>query len=275
MLLLGKMNRLQVIKEVDFGLYLDSDIDEILIPKRYVPENTKIGDFLDVFLYRDSEDRLIATTEIPKAMVDDYAFLEVKEANKFGVFLDWGIAKDLFVPFQEQNGRMEAGKSYLVKLYIDQETNRIVASARLEHFLNRYPESLVEGQEISIIPFKYTDLGIKVIINKLYEGLIYNNEVFEKIVFGIEKKAFVKKIRDNGKIDVRLNKQGYQANSKNEEKILLKLQNNSGFLPFHDKSDPEDIYHEFEMSKRDFKQAIGGLFRENIIKIEPKGIRIL
>lgn len=275
MLQLGKMNKLKVLKEVEFGLYLDGEVDEILIPKRYVPEGTKIGDDLDVFLYRDSEDRLIATTDLPKAFVDDFAYLQVKETNKYGVFLDWGIAKDLFVPFQEQNGRMEPGKNYVVKVYIDHETNRIVASARLEHFLDDSPENLREREEISIIPFKTTDLGIKVIINQQYEGLIYHNEIFEQIYFGKKTTGYIKKIRENGKIDVSLKPIGYSANTNQQTKILLKLKNKGGFLPYHDKSAPEAIYNEFEMSKRDFKQAIGGLMKENIIKIEPNGIKLI
>ncbi len=273
MLQLGKMNRLRVLKEVEFGLYLDGEIDEILIPKRYVPIGTKLDDILDVFLYRDSEDRLIATTDQPKAFVDDFAYLQVKDTNKYGVFLDWGIAKDLFVPFQEQNGRMEVGKNYVVKVYMDQETNRIVASARLEHFLNKYPENLFERQEIEIIAFKSTDLGIKVIINQQYEGLIYHNEIFERIQYGKITKGYIKKIRENGKIDVSLKPIGYTVNTSQQSKILLKLKKNNGFLPFHDKSDPEAIYNEFEMSKRDFKQAIGGLMREKLITIEPNGIK--
>lgn len=189
--------------------------------------------------------------------------------------MDWGIAKDLFVPFQEQNGRMEPGKNYVVKVYIDHETNRIVASARLEHFLDDSPENLREREEISIIPFKTTELGIKVIINQQYEGLIYHNEIFEQIYFGKKIKGYVKKIRENGKIDVSLKPIGYSANSNQQTKILLKLQQQGGFLPYHDKSAPEAIYNEFEMSKRDFKQAIGGLMKENIIKIEPTGIKLI
>ncbi|MES2662526.1 MAG: S1-like domain-containing RNA-binding protein [Pseudomonadota bacterium] len=269
------MNRLKVIKEVDFGLYLDGEVEEILIPKRYVPENTQVGDILDVFLYRDSQDRLLATTETPKAMVDQYAYLEVKEANKYGVFLDWGLPKDLLVPFQEQNGRMAPGKSYLVRLYIDQETNRIVASARIEHFLEKSPFGLIEGQKVNIIPFKYTDLGVKVIVNGQFEGLLYNNEIFESLQFGKEITGFVKKLRENGKIDIRLKQGGYQSSSTSQIKIMNKLVENNGFLPYHDKSEPESIYNEFQMSKRDFKQAIGGLFKENKIKISPTGISII
>jgi uncharacterized protein len=275
MLKLGEMNHLRVIKEVDFGLYLDGEIEEILIPKRYVPEGTKVGDLLDVFLYRDSEDRLIATTEIPKVMVGQFAYLEVKEANRYGVFLDWGLPKDLFVPFQEQNGRMAPGSKYVVMPYIDQETNRIVASARIEHFLEKAHYNMVIGQEVKIIPFKYTDLGIKVIVNNLFEGLLYKNEVFERLQFGVEITGYINKLRENGKIDIRLKKPGYQAvNTTNQTKILSKLTSNSGFLPYHDKSDPDDIYDVFGMSKRDFKQAIGGLFKENKINISPKGISL-
>lgn len=275
MLQLGKMNRLKVLKEVDFGLYLDGEIDEILIPKRYVPANTKVGDILDVFLYRDSEDRLIATTEIPKAMVDEYAYLEVVDTNRYGVFLDWGMPKDLFVPFQEQNGKMLVGKSYVVKLYIDPETNRIVASARIEHFLEKEPEGLFEGQEVRIIPFKFTDLGIKVIVNEHFEGLLYKNEVFEFIHFGIEKTGYISKIRENGKIDIRLKKAGFSNATKHQSIILEKLKIHNGFMPFHDKTSPELIYDEFGMSKRDFKQAIGGMYKENIIKLSPSGINLI
>ena len=275
MLLLGEMNRLKVLKEVEFGHYLDGEIDEILIPKRYVPNGTKVGDILDVFLYRDSEDRLIATTEIPKAMVGEFAFLEVKDTNRYGVFLDWGIPKDLFVPFQEQNGRMAIGKKYVVKLYIDQETNRIVASARIEHFLDKYPDGLNEGDKVNIIPFKYTDLGIKVIVNKQYEGLLYKNEVFENVIFGKEIAGYIKKIRNNGQLDIRLKPQGFTNRLGGEAQIIVdKLNNNNGYLPFHDKSDPEAIYNEFGMSKRDFKALIGGLYKQNIISISREGIRL-
>lgn len=275
MLKLGEMNHLKVIKEVDFGLYLDGEIDEILIPKRYVPADTKVGDVLNVFLYRDSEDRLIATTEKPLAMVGDFAFLKVVDTNRFGVFLDWGMPKDLFVPFQEQNGRLVVGKSYVVKLYIDQETNRIVASARIEHFLNPYPEGLKEGDQVNIIPFKYTDLGIKVIVNHEFEGLIYKNEVFETLAFGREIKAYIHKIRPSGKVDIRLKRPGIENRNSTSSKILEKLKRNNGFLPFHDKSDPESIYNEFGMSKRDFKAAIGGLFKENLIAIKSNGIQLV
>jgi uncharacterized protein len=275
MLLLGEMNRLKVIKEVDFGLYLDGEVDEILIPKRYVPENTKVGDTLDVFLYRDSEDRLIATTEKPKAMVGEYAYMEVVDTNRYGVFLDWGIPKDLFVPFQEQNGKMAVGKKYVVKLYIDQETNRIVASARIEHFLNKDPYNLAEGQDVKIIPFKYTDLGIKVIVNEEFEGMLYKNEIFENVVFGKEIDAYIKKIRPSGQLDIKLKRGGYSNNSTAQINILNKLESNNGFLPFHDKSDPESIYAEFGISKRDFKQAIGGLYKENKIALSPSGINLI
>jgi uncharacterized protein len=274
MLLLGEMNRLKVIKEVEFGLYLDGEIDEILIPKRYVPANTLVGDFIDVFLYRDSEDRLIASTQIPKVMVGEYALLEVVDTNRFGVFMDWGMPKDLFVPFQEQNGKMVIGRSYVVKVYIDNETNRIVASARIEHFLEKNTTGFEIGQEVSIIPFKYTDLGIKVIVNNSYEGMLYSNEIFERVDLGKPTKAFVNKIRNDGKIDLKLKKSGFSERSTAQNTIINQLKANKGFLPYHDKSAPEDIYNQFGMSKRDFKQAIGGLYKENIIQISSSGITI-
>ena len=275
MLLLGEMNRLKVLKEVEFGLYLDGEIDEILIPKRYVPANTKVDDYLDVFLYRDSEDRLIASTQIPKVMVGEYALLEVVDTNRFGVFMDWGMPKDLFVPFQEQNGKMAIGRSYVVKVYIDNETNRIAASARIEHFLEKDNANFDVGQEVTIIPFKYTDLGVKAIVNKLYEGMLYNNEIFERIDLGKETKAFVNRIRNDGKIDLKLKKSGYSEVTQSQNIILTQLKANKGFLPFHDKSAPEAIYDQFGMSKRDFKQAIGGLYKENKINIGNTGITLL
>jgi uncharacterized protein len=274
MLLLGEMNRLKVIKEVDFGLYLDGEIDEILIPKRYVPVNTQVGDMLDVFLYRDSEDRLIATTQLPKVMVGEYALLEVVDTNRFGVFMDWGMPKDLFVPFQEQNGKMAIGRSYVVKVYIDNETNRIAASARIEHFLEKENLDFEIGQEVEIIPFKYTDLGVKAIVNREFEGMLYTNEIFERINLGETKKAFVNKIRNDGKIDLKLKRTGYSENSTSQNTVMVQLNKNNGFLPFHDKSSPEAIYDQFGMSKRDFKQAIGGLYKENKIKIGDNGITI-
>ncbi len=274
MLLLGEMNRLRVLKEVDFGLYLDGEVEEILIPKRYIPENTKIGDYLDVFLYRDSEDRLIATTEIPKVMVGEYAYLEVVDTNRYGVFLDWGMPKDLFVPFQEQNGKMAVGKSYVIKAYIDQETNRIVASARIEHFLDKDTSTFRVGQQVQIMPFKYTDLGIKVIVDAHFEGMLYSNEIFGRLAFGEVIPAYVNKIRENGRLDIRLKRQGFQSNNPNQTKIMDRLKENGGFLPLHDKSDPELIYNEFGMSKRDFKQAIGGLYKENKLNINSNGISL-
>jgi uncharacterized protein len=275
MLQLGKINNLKVIKELDFGIYFQAGEEEILMPTRYIPVGTKIGDYLDVFIYRDSEDRLLATSEKPKIMVDEFALLEVVDTNSKGVFLDWGLPKDLFVPFQEQNGKMQKGKYYVVKAYIDEETDRIVASARIEHFLNYNTGDFTIGQEVDLIPFKQTDLGIKTVVNDQFEGLIYQNEIFNKISYGEKIKGYVYKIRLNGQLDIRLRKPGYQAVLSLKDVIYQKLQNAGGFLPYHDKSDPEAIYNEFGVSKRDFKQSIGGLLKEKKILITSKGIQAL
>lgn len=262
---------------MDFGIYLQAGSDEILVPKRYVPEGTQIGDYLDVFLYRDSEDRIIATTLIPKVMVGGFAYLEVVETNKYGVFVDWGLPKDLFVPFQEQNGRMVPGKKYVIRAYIDEETDRIVGSARIEHFLQGHVGDLKEGQEIEILPFKYTDLGIKCIINGNYEGMLFRNMIYGTINLGQNYKAYIKTIRNDHKIDISLKPQiaVIEHLSLIQQQILKRLgQSVDYFLPLHDKSSPEEIYQEFQISKRDFKQAIGGLYKLDKIKISETGITL-
>ncbi|WP_026995343.1 CvfB family protein [Flectobacillus major] len=271
---LGKYNRLEVIKELDFGLYLDGFEDEILIPRSYVPEGTKIGDFLDVFIYRDSEDRLIATTWKPFAQVGDFAYLEVKDVTKLGVFLNWGLVKDLLLPFGEQTHKMAVGRKYLVKIYVDEQTERIVASAKIDRFLAKEVDLQV-GQEVNIIPYEYTDLGIKALINEKYIGVIYKSEVFKKIELGTPTKAYVKKLREDSKIDLTLEIQGYDRIHICKQTIINKLKLNQNTLPFNDKTDASIIYDNLEMSKKDFKKAIGGLLKEKLIEITEEGISLL
>jgi uncharacterized protein len=273
---LGQYNRLEVIKELDFGLYLDGyDGEEILIPRVYVPEGTQIGDMLDVFIYRDSEDRLIATTLKPFGVVGDFAYLKVRDVSKLGVFMDWGLMKDLLVPFGEQSHKMGLGRSYLVYIYIDEETERIVASAKLDKFLENDTSKFTEGQEVSLIPYEYTDLGIKALINKSCIGVIYKSEVFKDVILGEETKGFIKKIRTDTKIDLALVKQGFDRIDNVKSQIYDLLVSKEGFLPYTDKTDSEIIYRDLQMSKKDFKKAIGGLYRDGKVKLQDDGVYIV
>lgn len=245
------------------------------MPQKYVPDQTQVGDFLDVFIYRDSEDRLIATNLQPKACVDDLAYLQVVDTNRFGVFLDWGLEKDLFVPFSEQNTKMERGQWYVVKVILDDRTDRIIASARIEKFLKHIPEGLSENQEVNLLPFEQTDLGIKSVVNDQFLGMLYHNEIFKPVRLGEPIKGYVKKLRSDYKIDLSLQKTGYEEVLDSKEVLWEKLKSKQGFLALTDKSEPEEIYAQLQMSKKNFKKAVGGLFRERRISIQPDGIHLV
>ena len=271
---LGRVNQLTVVKLVDFGLYLDGeDKGEILLPQNVVPENCNVGDVLDVFVYLDSEDRIIATTEKPYAMVDEFALLRCVDVTKIGAFLDWGLYKDLLVPFREQKMNMIVGRSYLVYIYIDHETERIVASAKLDKFLDNIPPEYEPGDEVDIIVADQTDIGYKAIIENTFWGVIYENEVFEPLNKGEHMKAYIKKIREDEKIDLTLFRYGYRKVEDNLQRILDKLEEKGGEIMISDKSSPEDIYGMFGISKKTFKQAIGSLYKQRLIEILPKSIR--
>ena len=271
---LGRVNQLTVVKLVDFGLYLDGeDKGEILLPQNVVPENCNVGDVLDVFVYLDSEDRIIATTEKPYAMVDEFALLRCVDVTKIGAFLDWGLYKDLLVPFREQKMNMIVGRSYLVYIYTDHETERIVASAKLDKFLDNIPPEYEPGDEVDIIVADQTDIGYKAIIENTFWGVIYENEVFEPLNKGEHMKAYIKKIREDEKIDLTLFRYGYRKVEDNLQRILDKLEEKGGEIMISDKSSPEDIYGMFGISKKTFKQAIGSLYKQRLIEILPKSIR--
>ncbi|MCQ2960371.1 MAG: S1-like domain-containing RNA-binding protein [Bacteroidales bacterium] len=273
---IGKKNTLKVIRKVDFGFYLDAeDYDSVLLPKRYAPENLQEGDELEVFIYLDSEDRIIATTETPFAEVNEFAYLTVKEVNKYGAYLDWGLPKDLFVPYREQKMRMTAGKKYWVYVYVDQDSDRIAASAKIDKFLDKYNPPYSEGDEVSIQIHSTTELGTKVIVDSLYWGIIYKNELFEQLSVGETKVAYIKKVREDLKLDISLVKSGYLNKiSDIESHVLTALEQNEGFLPLHDKSDAEEIKNLLSMSKKSFKMAVGGLYKAGKILIENNGIRL-
>ena len=271
----GKYNSLRVIKEVDFGVYLDGDTEgEILMPIRYVPANCKVGDYVDVFLYLDSEDRPIATTEKPYAQVGEFAMLRVKSVNKIGTFLDWGIMKDLLVPFREQKVTMLEGRSYLVYIYVDEESKRIVASAKLNKFLDKSLPEYTVGQAVELVIESETDLGYKAIINNQHWGILYENEVFEQLAKGLKIKGFIKKIRTDNKIDLSLHPLGYEKVDPLTQMILDELIKEGGFIPVSDKSGAEEVYRVFGISKKSFKQALGALYKRRLITIAPDGIRL-
>lgn len=276
MISIGKKNFLDVVKEVDFGIYLDGGpYGELLLPKKYVPAGTEPGDEIEVFIYSDSEDRLIATTDQPNGEAGQFAFMEVKEVSEYGAFLDWGIdGKDLLVPFREQRNPMEAGKRYLVYVYLDESTDRIVASTKLNKFLVDKNESLERKQEVEIIVAAHSDLGYRVIINHQYWGTLYENEVFQVLNIGDHLKAFIKNIRPDQRIDVSLQQIGAEEISRSAQQVLDAIESNNGFLPLTDKSPPEKIYYSLQMSKKNFKRAVGSLYKQRLISLEKEGLRL-
>jgi len=272
---IGEYNHLRVIKEVDFGLYLDGYEDEILLPKQYVKEGTQVDDILKVFIYRDSEDRIIATTLEPKATIDQFAFLEVKDVSKAGVFLEWGLMKDLLVPFGEQKGKMVVGKSYLVYVYLDPQTDRIVASARIEKFLPRETPEFSVGEKVSVIPYEYTDMGINCLINNCKIGLLFKNQLITNVKLGQSIDVYISNTRADYKIDLSMK---YQQDDKFQlltDQVLAAIKSNNGHLYLGDKSSPEAIYDQLKLSKKDFKRAIGALYKSKIIQITPESVSLL
>ena len=275
MINVGQYNELRVIKEVPFGLYLDGEAwGEILIPKKYVPQDTNIGDLLNVFIYFDSEDKIIATTQRPRAIIGTCAFLKVIDVNPVGAFLDWGLDKDLLVPKPEQKRAMEKDKSYIV--YVKQDNRgRIIASSKLDYCLDKLPHHFKPGEEVSLLIAESTPLGQKVIINHSHWGLVHSGDIFQALNYGKRIPGYIKTIRDDGKIDVVLRKMGQDSIRELAQRILTALQHAGGFLPLHDKSPTEDIQRAFSESKKSFKSAIGQLYKQGDILIESHGIRLL
>ncbi len=273
---IGKICRLKVLRKVSIGLYLDGDtLGDILLPNRYIPADVKEEDEIEVFIYLDSEDRIIATTETPKAVVGDFAMLQVVATSKFGAFLDWGLMKDLLVPFSEQAIRMEKGRSYLVHVYLDYETGRIVATSKFDRFLDNLSPTYEVGEEVDLIISDNTDMGYKAIINSLHSGLLYENQVFRKLSIGQAIKGYIAKIREDDKIDLLLEKPGYEKTSSLSEQILEIIKANGGFLDVTDKTAPDRIAELFGMSKRNFKQALGSLYKDRLVVLEEEGVRVI
>lgn len=270
---LGKFNRLEVVKEVDFGMYLDGgDEGEILLPARYVPEGCQIGDILNVFLYLDNEERLIATTLTPLVQVGELACLEVAWVNQFGAFLNWGLMKDLFVPFSEQKMKMQVGKKYIVHAHLDDESYRIVASAKVDRYLSKEKAEYQPGEEVNILIWQKTDLGFKAIIENKFGGLLYDSEIFQPLHTGMVLKAYVKQIREDGKIDLVLQKLGFEKVDDFSKTLLEYIREHDGYTPLNDKSPADDIYAAFGVSKKTFKKAVGDLYKKHLVVLQEDGI---
>jgi predicted RNA-binding protein (virulence factor B family) len=288
-ILLGQKNRLKAARKVDFGMYLEGDDEgKILLPARYVPEDLEVGDEIDVFVYLDNEERRVATTLEPKAMVGDFAYLEVAWVNEFGAFLDWGLMKDLFCPFREQKKRMETGRSYIVHVHLDEESYRIMASAKVEKWLEN--DRLIKtnekqdeedsmrihvGDKVSALIWQKTDLGFKAIIDNKYGALLYDSQVFKDIHTGDKVEAYITKIRPDGKIDIALQKSGRQHTEDFAEQLLRYLQYRGGRCRLGDKSGAEEIKEQFGVSKKTYKRAIGDLYKRRLITITEDGIELV
>lgn len=272
---LGKFNILKVVKVVDFGLYLDGGEEgEVLLPKRYVPENIKPGDELNVFIYLDNEERLVATTLTPLVQVGQFACLEVAWVNQYGAFLNWGLMKDLFVPFREQKVKMEIGKKYIVHAHIDEDSFRIVASAKVEHFLSKEKADYTPGENVDILIWQRTALGYKAIIDNQYSGLLYENEIFQSLQIGMKLTAYIKHVREDGKIDLMLQKPGMEKVEDSAKMLLDYIKQHGGKTSLNDKSPAEVIYQELGISKKTFKKAVGDLYKKRIIVLTEEGIRL-
>jgi len=275
MIEVGKYNELVVKSTASIGLYLHDGHESVLLPARYVPEGSHIGDVMNVFVYLDNENRPVATTLKPHASLNEFAFLTVKDVNRHGAFLDWGIAKDLFVAFQEQRAEMETGKKYLVYIFMDEMSGRIAASSKWNKFIDKETENLEEGGEVDLLIAERTDIGYKAIINNRYEGLLYQNEIFQPVTEGDIKNGFVKYVREDGKVDLTLQKQGFGNVLDAKGTILQKLKEHHGILNLGDKSSPEEIVKLFSMSKKVFKKTIGSLYKDRLITVRDYEIRLV
>tara|TARA_R110002049_G_scaffold70401_3_gene181911 strand:+ start:8821 stop:9651 length:831 start_codon:yes stop_codon:yes gene_type:complete len=276
MIKLGQINTLEILRETDHGVYLiDEEANEVLLPNRYVPETFKIWDKLDVFVYLDNEERPVAATDMPYVMRNDFALLRCNQVNDFGAFLDWGLVKELFCPFKEQAFKMKPGGWYLVYCYLDERTDRLVASSKTNQFLDNRELTVNPFDEVDLIVSHPSDIGMNVIVNKTYLGLIYKDQIFTDLSVGDKLKGIVKKIRPGNKLDIGLGQIGYRNIEPNAERIMHELHDNSGYLNLTDKSNPEAIKDALQMSKKNFKKAVGTLYKQRLIEIKSDGIYLV
>jgi predicted RNA-binding protein (virulence factor B family) len=272
MIEIGRYNILKILRKTEIGVYVDDGGEGILLPKRFVPTGVRVGEEIEVFLYHDSENRVIATTQQPKGIVGDIVLLECVSTTPAGAFLDWGLMKDLFVAKSQQLGFMRKGGEYLVKIYIDEQTGRVAATEKIEFQLSNEDLTVKEMDEVDLVAYRKSDIGWVMIINNKHTGVLHDSEVFRNINVGDRLRGFIKTIREDNKIDIVLGKAGYQKVEEETEKIIRLLQENQGSLPYNDKSAPEDIYRYFGMSKKTFKMTIGALYKQRKIDITENGI---
>ena len=275
MIEVGKHNELVVKSKSPIGLYLHDGHESVLLPARYVPEDVHEGDVMKVFVYLDNENRPVATTLKPYAELNEFAFLTVKDVNQHGAFLDWGIAKDIFVAYQEQRAEMEPGKKYLVYIFMDEFSGRMAATSKWSKHIDKETEDLREGDEVNLLIAEKTDVGYKAIIDNKYEGLLYHNEIFQPLAEGDIKKGFIKYVREDGKLDLTLQKQGFGNVLDSKDLILQKLKAQHGILQLGHKSSPEEITRIFQMSKKVFKKTIGSLYKDRLIIVRDHEIRLV
>jgi predicted RNA-binding protein (virulence factor B family) len=278
MLNLGQVNKLTAARPTDHGIYLvDEDSNEVLLPNKYVEETLIPGNEIEVFLYKDSKERIVATTIIPEVTLHGYAALEALTVTDIGAFFDWGLEKDLFVPYSQQAEQIEEGEFYVVYLYLDEKTERLVGSTKINNTLNRTEVTVKVGDEVKLMPYEETEIGISVIVNNMYQGMLFKNEIFEKINVGDDLTGYVKKVRTetDNKIDVSLNSFGYSGVDANIKKLYKALEEHNGYLNLNDKSSPEDIHNQLGMSKKVFKKAVGALYKQKRIKLLEKGIELI
>ena len=276
MLFIGKYNHLTIERVTSVGMFLsDVEGEEVLLPNQYLTDEMQVGDEIRVFVYLDSEDRPVATTQTPKIVRNEFAYLEVKDVSEYGAFLDWGLIKDLFVPFREQTTPMEIGEWHVVFLYLDQKSSRLLASTKIDKFLDNERLTVKEGDEVDLLIFLKTDLGFNAIVNQYHKGLIYGNEVFRDLKVGDSLKGYVKKIRPENKLDISLQKSTTETIEPAGKQILELVQKGGGYLNLSDSSSPEDIYKQLQVSKKVFKKAIGGLYKQGLIRIADDGIYLV
>ena len=273
---LGKVNTMQVVKRVDFGIYLDGEVfGEVLMPAKYVPEGVQVGDWIDGFLYLDSQGRPVVTTQRPVALVGEMALLKVSWVTSVGAFLSWGIEKDLLLPFSEQTRDLKAGDEVVVYIYLDPKSNRLVATQKWERFMQHPAKELHEGDEVGLWIAGRTKLGYKAVIDGCAYGLLYDNEVFVPLSVGDSRKGYVKRLRPDGKIDLCLQKLGYAGVQTESDRLLQLLKDAGGFLPTTDKSSPDEIYARCGMSKKTYKKAVGDLYRKRLVRLTADGLELI
>lgn len=271
----GEYNTLRVARAFDFGMYLGEDKDVVLLPKRFIPPGVEVGDMLKVFVYHDSENRLIATTQQPIGIIGDIVNLQAVAVTNQGAFMDWGLMKDLFVPKAKQLMGMRVGGNYIVKIYLDEQTGRVAATEKIEPFLSNEQLTVKEQDPVDLLVYRRTDIGYTVIINNQHTGVLHFNDIFQEIGVGDRLKGFIKNIREENKIDVAVGKMGYSRVEDEAGKVLRLLQENNGYLPYNDKSNPDEIYSFFGMSKKTFKMTTGGLYKARKIEFTQTGIKLI